>query len=49
MIKSHVLYRLSYGLYASMRALNGKAGATSRVWLEEAPARDAGRPIKGSA
>jgi hypothetical protein len=42
MIKSHVLYRLSYGLSHSTRALKAKEGPASSVTKGGAPARGAG-------
>ena len=42
MIKSHVLYRLSYGLSHLTRALKGKGGSASSVTQGSAPARYAG-------
>ncbi len=42
MIKSHVLYQLSYGLSHSTRALKAKHGPASSAPQDSAPARHAG-------
>ncbi len=49
MIKSHVLYRLSYGLSPSTPALKAKAPATSSATREECPAQNAGHSTRPGA
>jgi hypothetical protein len=43
MIKSHVLYQLSYGLSHSTRALKAMGRPTSSATRDESPARHAER------